>query len=35
MQEIYSAVTSLTDDFCQEKLNEAYADACRMMTAKL
>lgn len=35
MQEIYTAVTALTDSFCREKLNEEYADMCRLMTAKL
>ncbi len=35
MQETYSAITVLTDGFCQMKLNEEYADMCRLMTAKL
>jgi len=35
MQEIYTAVTHLTDSFCREKLNEEYADKCQLMTAKL
>jgi hypothetical protein len=35
MEEIYTAVTALTDGFSQEKLNEEYADMCRLMTAKL
>ncbi|MCZ7667789.1 MAG: DUF6398 domain-containing protein [Chloroflexi bacterium] len=35
MQEIYDAITPLTDGFCKEKLNEEYADMCRQMTAKL
>lgn len=35
MQETYDAITALTDGFCQAKLNEEYADMCRVMTAKL
>ncbi len=35
MQETYDAITALTDGFCREKLNEEYADMCRVMTAKL
>lgn len=35
MQETYETITALTDGFCRTKLNEEYADMCRMMTAKL
>ena len=35
MQETYETIAVLTDGFCQEKLNEEYADMCRLMTAKL
>jgi len=35
MQETYDTVTALTGGFCQAKLNEEYADMCRLMTAKL
>jgi len=35
MQETYAAVIALTDGFCEAKLNEEYADMCRLMTAKL
>lgn len=35
MRETYETITALTDSFCQEKLNEEYADMCRLMTAKL
>lgn len=35
MQETYAAITALTDGFCETKLNEEYADMCRLMTAKL
>ena len=35
MQEKFVDVTHLTDNFCQEKLNEEYAEMCRLMTAKL
>ena len=35
MQETYDAITTLTDGFCAAKLNEEYADMCRVMTAKL
>jgi hypothetical protein len=35
MEERYTAVTALTDNFCREKLNEEYADMCRQMAAKL
>ena len=35
MQGTYDAITALTDGFCQEMLNEEYADMCRLMTAKL
>lgn len=35
MQETYDTITALTDGFCQAKLNEEYAEMCRMMTAKL
>lgn len=35
MQETYDTITALTDGFCQEMLNEEYADMCRVMTAKL
>jgi hypothetical protein len=35
MQEIYTAVTDLTDSFCREKLNEEYADMCQLITARL
>ena len=35
IQETYDTITALTDGFCQEKLNEEYAEMCRVMTAKL
>jgi hypothetical protein len=35
MQETYTAITTLTDGFCREKLNEEYAEMSRRMTAKL
>ena len=35
MQETYDTITALTDGFCEAKLNEEYADMCRVMTAKL
>ena len=35
MQETYTAITTLTDVFCQTKLNEEYADMCRQLTAHL
>lgn len=35
MQATFDAITTLTDGFCQEKLNAEYADMCRQMTAKL
>lgn len=35
MQETYDTITALTDGFCREKLNEEYADMCRVMAAKL
>jgi hypothetical protein len=35
MEEIYAAVTAQTDNFCREKLNDEYADMCRLMAAKL
>ncbi len=35
MQETYDAITMLMDSFCEAKLNEEYADMCRLMTAKL
>ena len=35
MQETYETIAVLTDGFCQEMLNEEYADMCRLMTAKL
>jgi len=35
MQATYETISLLTDDFCQAKLNDEYADMCRQMTAKL
>ena len=35
MQETYDSISKLTDGFCEERLNEEYADMCRLMTAKL
>jgi len=35
MQETYNVITTVTDGFCQAKLNEEYADMCRQLTAKL
>lgn len=35
MRDTYEKISSLTDDFCQAKLNDEYADMCRLMTAKL
>ncbi|MDX1417926.1 MAG: DUF6398 domain-containing protein [Candidatus Promineifilaceae bacterium] len=35
MLEKYERISDLTDNFCTAKLNEEYADMCRMMTAKL
>ena len=35
MQATYETITALTDRFCEDKLNEEYADMCRQMTAKL
>ena len=35
MQEVYESISELTDVFCQEKLNEEYAEMCRLMTANL
>jgi hypothetical protein len=35
MQETYETIIALTDGFCRAKLNEEYADMCRVMTAKL
>lgn len=35
MQATYETISLLTDDFCQAKLNDEYADLCRQMTAKL
>jgi hypothetical protein len=35
MQDTYESIIALTDGFCQEILNEEYADMCRLMTAKL
>ena len=35
MKDTYEAITALTDGFCEDKLNEEYADMCRQMTAKL
>jgi hypothetical protein len=35
MKERYTAVTAQTDSFCREKLNDEYADMCRLMAAKL
>jgi hypothetical protein len=35
MRETYEAITMLTDQFCQAKLNDEYAELCRQMTAKL
>ncbi len=34
-QEKYDAVTTLTDDFCKERLDEEYATICRTVTGKL
>ena len=35
VQARYDEITALTDGFCQAKLNEEYAEQCRLMTAKL
>ena len=35
MQATYEAITSLTDTFCREHLNEDYAELARRMTAAL
>ena len=35
MQETYATITGLMDAFCEAKLNEEYADMCRLMNAKL
>ncbi len=35
MQEIFDAITALTDAFCAEYLNDEYARLCRQMTATL
>jgi hypothetical protein len=35
MRERYQAITEITDEFCQEHLNEEYADLSRRMTAAL
>ncbi len=35
MQEIFDAITALTDAFCSEHLNDEYAQLCRQMTATL
>jgi hypothetical protein len=35
MRDKYETISRLTDDFCQAKLNEEYADMCRQMIAKL
>lgn len=35
MQEKYDQIVALTDDFCQQHLNEEYRDLCRRMLATL
>jgi hypothetical protein len=35
MRERYEAITGITDEFCQEHLNEEYADLSRKMAAAL
>jgi hypothetical protein len=35
MRERYEAITGITDEFCQESLNEEYADLSRNMAAAL
>lgn len=35
MQDVFTEITRLTDDFCREYLNDEYAQVCRKMTAVL
>ena len=35
LQGKYDEIVALTDEFCQQHLNEEYRDLCRLMEAKL
>lgn len=35
LQGKYNEIVELTDQFCQQRLNEEYRDLCRLMVAKL